>query len=154
MNDAVCPASVREAFRQVKVAEALQTRAEENLGRWLELETFADARAQLERLIEKKSFNLLFDAFFQDIPFGTGGRRGPVGFGPNRINPFTVATSIEGHSRFLKQRFSGSSSLSVVVAYDVRIFTDLRGVYDRLLPNPLLGLTSKDFAKIAAQVYA
>lgn len=154
MKEPVCPPEVREAFAQIKVSDALRQKAEENLSRWLEEDGFADARPQLESLIERKSFNLLFDAFFQDIPFGTGGRRGPVGFGPNRLNPFTVATSIEGHSRFLKKKFPSVEQLSVVVAYDVRVFTDLRGVYDRNRPNPLLGLTSRDFARIAASVYA
>ncbi len=154
MKELVCPARVREAFARVNVSEALKNRAEESLARWLEEDAFQDARRQLESLIERGSFNLLFDAFFQDIPFGTGGRRGPVGFGPNRINPFTVATSIEGHSKFLRSHFGSAANLSVVVAYDVRVFTDLRGVYDRSIPNPLLGLSSRDFAKIAASVYA
>jgi phosphoglucomutase/phosphomannomutase len=153
MKEAVCPARVREAFARIEVPAALRERAEENLARWLEEEAFADARPQLEALIEKGCFDRLFDAFFQDIPFGTGGRRGPVGFGPNRINPFTVATSIEGHAAFLRKRFPGAG-LAVVVAFDVRVFNDLRGVYDPGRPNPLLGLSSRDFARIAAEVYA
>jgi phosphoglucomutase/phosphomannomutase len=40
-----------------------------------------------------------------------------------------------------------------VVAYDVRVFNDIRGTYSRDLPNPLLGVTSRDFAKLAAEVY-
>ncbi|MBI4602251.1 MAG: phospho-sugar mutase [Planctomycetes bacterium] len=154
MREAVCPAPVREAFARIDVPEALRQKAEESLARWLEEDAFADARPQLEGLIEKGSFGYLFDSFFQEIPFGTGGRRGPVGFGTNRINPFTVSTSIEGHSQFLKRRFPGAAQLSVVVAFDVRVFMDLRGVYDRARPNPLLGLSSMDFARIAAQVYA
>ncbi len=154
MKDTVCPPRVREAFSRIDVAGALKQRAEDNLARWLEDDAYVDARPQLERLIEKESFNVLFDAFFQDIPFGTGGRRGPVGFGPNRINSFTVATSIEGHSRFLKERFPSLPGVSVVVAFDVRVFNDLRGVYDRGRHNPLLGMTSRDFARIAASVYA
>ncbi len=154
MNETACPARVREAFAQINVPESLKLRAEESLARWLENEAFVEARPQLDYLIEKERYSLLFDAFFQDIPFGTGGRRGGVGFGPNRINTFTVATSIEGHSKFLKHRFGANTDLSVVVAYDVRVFTDLRGVYDRSRPNPVLGLTSKDFARIAASVYA
>ncbi|HVR74466.1 MAG TPA: phospho-sugar mutase [Planctomycetota bacterium] len=156
MKETNCAARAREAFSRIEVSEALQARAEENLARWLEEDEFLEARPQLEHLIESGSFTLLFDAFFQDIPFGTGGRRGPVGFGTNRINAFTVSTSIEGHARFLKTRPGAASStaLSVVVAFDVRVFKDLRGVYDPKRPNPLLGMTSRDFAKIAASVYA
>src|SRR6185503_17673804 len=41
---------------------------------------------------------LLFDAFWQLLPFGTGGRRGRVGYGSNRVNHTTVAMTIQGHS--------------------------------------------------------
>jgi len=154
MKDVVCPARVAEAFSQIQIGDTLRAHAMENLTRWLSDDVFADAREQLESLIEEEKFNILFDAFFQEIPFGTGGRRGPVGFGTNRINPFTISTSIQGHSQFLKKHFAKATSLSVVVAFDVRVFNDLRGIYDRGRPNPLLGLSSKDFAKIAASVYA
>jgi phosphoglucomutase/phosphomannomutase len=147
-------ARVREAFSKLQVPETLRHKAEESLARWLKDAVFADARPQLLHAIEAGAFGQLFDAFFQEIPFGTGGRRGPVGFGPNRINPFTVATSIEGHSHFLRQKFPKAETLSVVVAFDVRVFNDLRGTYDGTKPNPLLGMTSKDFARIAAGVYA
>ena len=41
-----------------------------------------------------------------------------------------------------------------VIAFDVRVFRDVRGAYDPALPNPLLGMTSADFARLAAGVYA
>jgi len=154
MKEVECPATVREAFSQIQVGDALKEKALNNLARWLCEDAFADARQQLDSLIEEEKYNLLFDAFFQEIPFGTGGRRGPVGFGTNRINPFTISTSIEGHSQFLKKRFAKVPSPAVVVAFDVRVFKDLRAAYDRGRPNPLLGMTSKDFATIAASVYA
>ena len=143
----------RKGFAKLQASEALRKSAEGNLARWLADDRFLDARPQVERLIDSGNAGLVFDAFFQDLPFGTGGRRGPVGFGPNRMNPHTVATSVEGHSRFLRERFPGTE-LSVVVAYDVRVFKDLRRVYDPALPNPLLGMSSKDFAMRAAEVYA
>jgi len=154
MSQDTCPPGVREAFSRIQVSAALRRKAEENLARWLTEPIYDDSRPQLEYLIEAGNFNALFDAFFQEIPFGTGGRRGPVGYGTNRINSFTISTSSEGHSEFLRRRFAGLSKISVVVAYDVRVFGDLRGVYDRGRPNPLLGITSRDFARIAASVYA
>jgi phosphomannomutase len=87
------------------------------------------------------------------LPFGTGGRRGPVGIGTNRFNPFTLASSVQGHAEFLR-RYEPDDRHSVVVVYDVRLFSDLRGVYDRALPNPVAGVSSRDFARIAAEVYA
>ena len=87
------------------------------------------------------------------MPFGTGGRRGPVGIGPNRINPYTMASSVEGHVQYLRQRFPKENELKVVVAYDVRKYADLRQLYPADVPNPVLGLSSKDFAHIATSVY-
>jgi phosphoglucomutase/phosphomannomutase len=156
---------VRAAFAKLEVSAELKDRALQGLARWLSEPQFEDAQPQLRAALESqnpKRLTALFDAFFQTIPFGTGGRRGPVGFGTNRINPHTIATSIQGHCEFLKARWdppNGASKeaareLSVVVAYDVRVFQDLRGAYDPKLPNPLLGMTSRDFAVTAAQVYA
>src|SRR5690606_15541753 len=77
-----------------------------------------------------------------------------VGIGPNRMNPWTVGTSVQGHAAWLRRRFDGSGrTLKVVVAYDVRRFTDARGVYDEL-PIPARGLTSRDLAELAARIYA
>ena len=105
-------------------------------------------------MVDSKSLDLLVDSFYQVIPFGTGGRRGPVGVGPNRINPYTIASSVQGHVEYLRQRFPSASTLKVVVAYDVRKFHNLRGTYPSSIENPLLGLSSKDLASIAASVYA
>jgi len=144
-----------DGFSRINVAPEMKEKTIANLGQWLTDQRFEEAVPQIEYLIESANFNALFDAFFQQIPFGTGGRRGPVGFGRNRINPFTIGTSIQGHCTFLKEYARESTDgLSVVVAYDVRVFRDLRGVYDPNRPNPLLGKTSRDFATIAAQVYA
>jgi phosphoglucomutase/phosphomannomutase len=152
MDKAAFLARAAAGFRGAKVKEEYLDTALRNLERWLQDPQFAAALPQLERLLEKP--DALFDAFFREIPFGTGGRRGPVGYGTNRFNHFTLATSIQGHAEFLRRRFPGSRDLSVVVAYDVRRFADLRGVYDRGRPNALLGMTSKDFAEIAASVYS
>ncbi|MCX5772781.1 MAG: hypothetical protein NTZ09_21265, partial [Candidatus Hydrogenedentes bacterium] len=48
-------------------------------------------------------YELLLDSFYQFIPFGTGGRRGRVGFGPNRINEVTVSLSVLGHCNYLRE---------------------------------------------------
>ncbi|MEO1087771.1 MAG: phospho-sugar mutase, partial [Acidobacteriota bacterium] len=112
-----------------------------------------DYRPLLERLIADKRWDFLLDSFYQTIPFGTGGRRGPVGVGPNRINPFTIGSSVQGHVEYLRQHMPEGEELKVVVAYDVRKFEDLRGAYPEKALNPLHGLTSKDLAQIAASVY-
>src|SRR2546425_8987734 len=92
-------ARAESAFSQIEVADALRKRAFENLTRWFTDATFRDARPQLEYLIETENFNALFDAFFQEIPFGTGGRKGPGGFWPDRTKSLPPATPHPG--RFL-----------------------------------------------------
>ncbi len=141
------------AFEHMAVPAQFRKRALANLERWLSDDQFANARPQLIHLQETGRQDQLFDAFFQEIPFGTSGRRGPVGFGANRFNPFTLGTSIKGHCDFLLGTTTGTPP-SVVIAYDVRSFHDLRKIYSPELPNPLLGILSKDFARIAAGIYA
>jgi phosphoglucomutase len=88
------------------------------------------------------------------LPFGTGGRRGAVGIGPNRMNLWTLGASVQGHCEYLKARFPGVRELFVALAYDVRQFEDKRKVFNPALPNPVLHLSSRDFAQFAARVYA
>lgn len=144
---------VEEGFAGLDVPAQLRAEALEHLRTWWEGEQFAAYRPQLARLIERGQWTCLLDSFYRVIPFGTGGRRGPVGIGINRINPYTVATAVQGHVEYLRKR-QGSAPLSVVVAFDCRIFKDLRGQYDPSLPNPLMGMRSRDFARLAAEVYA
>jgi phosphoglucomutase len=97
---------------------------------------------------------LIVDAFWRLIPFGTGGRRGAVGYGPNRINPATVGLTIQAHCTFLKERHAGRE-LAVVVANDVRVFTDIAGTYGFLgEDHPLVGLSSRSLGRFAAEIYA
>jgi phosphoglucomutase/phosphomannomutase len=124
-----------------------------NLQQWLMDDAFAAYREQLEWLVGQERWPLLLDSFYRVLPFGTGGRRGPVGIGTNRYNDFTLASSVEGHADYLREVFP-DQSLSVVIAYDVRCFYDVRGLYQPDLPNPVLERSSRDFARIAAEVYA
>ena len=141
-------------FATVDVPSEIRERAFFYLQQWLSHPDFVAYRPQLEWLIEQQQWAGLVDRFYQILPFGTGGRRGPVGIGPNRMNPWTLRASVQGHCDYLKERFPGVPRLLVVLAYDVRRFTDTRRQYTPLRPNPLLGLTSKALAHLAAEVYA
>jgi phosphoglucomutase len=147
-------AAAKAGFETVAVDPDAKKKALEYLRQWLTQPEFGAYRPQIEWLIEQKQWAGLIDRFYQILPFGTGGRRGAVGVGPNRMNPWTLAASVQGHCHYLKERFPGEPRLSVVLAFDVRRFEDVRKQYNRDLPNPLLGLTSKGLAKLAAQVYA
>ena len=108
----------------------------------------------LARHLEEQHVPLLFDAFWQVLPFGTGGRRGRVGYGSNRFNPTTVAMTVQGHCNYLSAAFPGKE-LSVIVANDVRVFNDFAGVYRFLgSGHPLLGTSSRSIAKLACEIYA
>jgi phosphoglucomutase/phosphomannomutase len=147
----VCDTLAR-GFANLSVATHHKQTALRTIAQWLEDEPFAAYRPQLQWLIEQQRWSLLLDSFYRMLPFGTGGRRGPVGIGINRFNPWTLASSVQGHVAYLQEQYP-QQELSVVIAYDVRIFHDLRGLYNPALPNPLLGLTSRDLAWVAAGVY-
>ena len=104
--------------------------------------------------LEEGHVPLLFDAFWQVLPFGTGGRRGRVGYGSNRFNHSMAAMTVQGHCNYLLTAFPGKH-LSVVVANDVRVFNDFAGTYHFLgSSHPLLGTSSRSIAKLACEIYA
>jgi phosphoglucomutase len=73
--------------------------------------------AELEAL--KQNPEQLEDAFYKDLEFGTGGMRGIMGIGTNRINSYTLGKSTQGLSDYLKKSFE-TEQLKVVIAYDCR----------------------------------
>ena len=133
----------RAGFAGPTVAQGVKDAALVRLERWLADPTATETFPVIQALADAGRWELLLDSFYQIIPFGTGGRRGPVGIGPNRINPWTLGTSIQGHCVYLRQRF-GEGPLSVVIAYDVRRYLDSRGQSPAGVPNPVLGLSSRE----------
>jgi phosphoglucomutase/phosphomannomutase len=146
--------AARTGFAAIDADPAIKDRALQFLQSWLTQPDFAAYRPQIDLLIQTGSWSVLLDSFYQVLPFGTGGRRGSVGVGPNRVNLWTVGASVQGHCEYLRQRFPGTNPLNVVLAYDVRQFEDRRGVYSKDLSNPVLHLTSRNFCEHAAGVYA
>src|SRR5215831_4535785 len=144
----------RKGFQTVEADAALKGQALKYLRQWLTESSFAAYRPQLEWLIQNQQWAGLLDRFYQILPFGTGGRRGPVGIGPNRMNLWTLGASVQGHCEYLKERFPGVERLQVALAYDVRQFEDKRRQYNPDLSNPVLHLSSKGLAQHAAGVYA
>jgi phosphoglucomutase/phosphomannomutase len=121
---------------------------------WLLHPEFEIYKDQIEYLIKNEQFTELFDSFYQIIPFGTAGRRGKVGIGYNRINQWTIAASAQGHSQYLLKKFGDEArERGIVIAYDVRQYTNQK-VYSNYINNPIWGISSKEFAEIAASVYS
>ena len=111
--------------------------------------------SSIQTFVESAPLSLIFDSFWRTLPFGTGGRRGPVGFGPNRINETTIALTVQGHANYLRKVY-GSTEISVVVANDVRAFHDIARVYQAFWPtdqSPLGRITSRSLAKLSAKIY-
>jgi phosphoglucomutase/phosphomannomutase len=141
-------------FQTVDADASYKELAAKYLARWLREPEFAAYRPQIEWLIDQQKWAGLLDRFYQIMPFGTGGRRGAVGIGPNRMNLWTLGASVQGHCEYLKEKFPSTPNLSVALAYDVRQFEDQKKNYNPALPNPVLHLSSKRFAQYAACVYA
>ena len=120
------------------------------LEQWLgHPQTAADAEA-IRVLLDRNPLEL-WDSFRMVLPFGTGGRRGHVGLGPNRINPTTVARTAAGHALWMRRRRPSASS--VVLAWDTRRFDDLEGRLGQA-GGRLQGWTSEDLARVAGEVYS
>ena len=86
--------------------------------RWLERVTDAELLEELKRMEE----SAIEDAFYRDLAFGTGGLRGVIGAGSNRMNVYTVAKASQGLADYLAKRFSTPSA---VIGYDSRLKSDV-----------------------------
>lgn len=144
----------RDGFKTLDIGKQYKDSALHYLETWLSDEMFKNYVPQITYLIHSEKWDFLLDSFYQVIPFGTGGRRGLVGIGPNRINLWTIKASAQGHSQYLlKQYGDEAKKRGVVIAYDVRKFTQ-KGIYDDTLDNPVMNLSCKQLADAAAEVYA
>ncbi len=129
--------------------------AAERLQQWLSGAMPFAHPEMIAKHLDEQRVGLLFDCFWQVLPFGTGGRRGRVGYGANRLNHTTVAMTVQGHCQYLRRVYPDRKDLSVVVANDVRVFRDIAGVYGFLgKDHPLLGVSSRSLSKLAAEIYA
>ncbi|MBN2714953.1 MAG: phospho-sugar mutase [Deltaproteobacteria bacterium] len=141
------------AFNELDVAQEIRCAATENIQSWLTERVYGPYVPYIEHLIDNQKWDVLLDSFWRMMPFGTGGRRGPIGAGPNRINPYTISLSVQGHCEYLKNELKTTGDISVVVAHDVRRFHDMRGLYTGV-EGVLSDISSLDLAKISAMTYA
>src|SRR5210317_668386 len=141
-------------FNSLEVSEKYVNSALKWLKIWLTDDPFNDYVAQIGHLIKTENWNVLLDSFYQVIPFGTGGRRGLVGVGPNRINTWTIQASAQGHSQYLLRQYGEDAKRrGIVLAFDVRRYTQ-KGIYDETCANPVMNLDGRQLARAAAAVYA
>ncbi|MBN2188484.1 MAG: phospho-sugar mutase [Chitinispirillaceae bacterium] len=82
-------------------------------------------RKQVEKLVAENNAAELNDRFYTDLEFGTGGLRGVIGGGYNRMNSYTVKRATQGLANHIKKNVPDVSKASVVIAYDSRNFSDV-----------------------------
>ena len=87
---------------------------------WLTPAYDAETQAEVKQILENPDKNVLIDAFYKDLEFGTGGLRGIMGAGSNRMNIYTVGAATQGLANYLNKNFAGRDSISVVVGHDCR----------------------------------
>lgn len=123
--------------------------------RWLTAtETNAELHEELVQIREDAA--AIEDRFYRELEFGTGGLRGVLGAGTNRMNVYTVAKATQGYSNYLKQ---SKNNPSVAIGHDSRIHSDdfartaaavfaANGIqvylYPRLMPTPALSFAVRD----------
>ena len=109
----------------------MNTKTETRINEWLS-GNYDEATKTEIRQLQKSDPAQLEDAFYQDLEFGTGGLRGIMGVGTNRMNKYTVGMATQGYANYLKKCFS---EVKIAIAHDVRN-------------------NSRQFAEIAAHIFA
>jgi len=113
----------------------LSPEAFNNLSTWLTEPNLSEFKAEIEKLIAEKNYQELEDAFYTRIRIGTGGIRGKIGAGPNRINLRTIGEAAQGLANFIEDFGQEAKDRGVIVSHEVRRF-------------------SRDFAKLTCSVLA
>lgn len=134
---------------------ATQTRVD----RWLTEEYDAETVAAVQQLIDTNQETELVDSFYKALEFGTGGLRGIMGVGSNRINKYTLGQATQGLANYLKKQFP-NQPLKVAVSYDSRNNSQKLGhlvadvfsandievyLFEELRPTPMLSFAVRHF---------
>lgn len=134
-----------------------------NYKRWLEKATDADVAQELKAI--ENNDEKIEDAFYRELEFGTGGLRGVIGAGTNRMNVYTVAKASQGLANYVVNNFAVEDR-KIAVSYDSRIKSDVFSkvasgvfaangikvyIYDQLMPTPCLSFAVRDL-KCAAGI--
>jgi phosphoglucomutase len=79
-----------------------------------------ETKAEIRRMLDAEDKSELIESFYRDLEFGTGGLRGIMGAGTNRMNIYTVGAATQGLSNYLKAQFTDVPQISVVIGHDCR----------------------------------
>ena len=92
---------------------------QQRINTWLTLAYDADTQAEIKQLLDTHQDDALNDAFYRSLEFGTGGLRGIMGPGSNRMNRYTLGMATQGLCNYLKQSFP-NQEIKVAIAHDSR----------------------------------
>ena len=87
---------------------------------WLGQEYDAETRAAVQRMLDSDDKTELIESFYKDLEFGTGGLRGIMGAGTNRMNRYTVGAATQGLANYLKKNFADLPEIKVAIGHDCR----------------------------------
>ena len=99
---------------------ALIAQCEERAKQWLSPAFDEETRKEVQAMLDNDDKSALIDAFYRDLEFGTGGLRGIMGAGTNRMNIYIVGMATQGFANYILKAFPGCKDLSVVVGHDCR----------------------------------
>lgn len=87
---------------------------------WLSEKYDADTRKEVQALLDQEDKTELIESFYKDLEFGTGGLRGIMGVGTNRVNIYTIGGATQGLANYLLKEFSSLKEINVVIGHDCR----------------------------------
>ena len=100
--------------------QTLIAECESKAKQWLSPAFDEETRSAVESMIKNEDKTDLIESFYKDLEFGTGGLRGIMGAGSNRMNIYTVGMATQGFANYLKRNFKNKEQISVVVCHDCR----------------------------------
>lgn len=98
----------------------LIAQCEKKAKQWLAPAFDAEIRREVQAMLDNSDKTDLIESFYKELEFGTGGLRGIMGAGSNRMNIYTVGMATQGFANYLKKNFANRADISVVVCHDCR----------------------------------
>ncbi len=99
-----------------ELLEQVQEKAQE----WLSDKYDEETRKEVRRMLENDDPSELIEVFYKNLEFGTGGLRGIMGAGTNRVNKYTIGAANQGLANYLKKEFAGLPQIKVAIGHDCR----------------------------------
>ncbi|MFY0673392.1 MAG: phospho-sugar mutase [Bacteroidia bacterium] len=136
----------------------LEPQIQEAVNIWLGTGYDTETQNRIKQLVDNKDEKAIIDAFYKKLEFGTGGLRGIMGDGPNRMNRYTIGAATQGFANYLNKTYP-KGGIKVAIAYDSRnnsdVFAKLTAdvfsangikvyLYEALRPTPQLSFTIRE----------